>query len=441
MELYEVAVANFPFLMNQVMQMGNVTDVVGKCLALFEIHPNDTNKIISVLQSQYFKIDQKLDQTNQKLDRLLGAPAKKFKLHFKEASLLYNHKKNQEATIELTAASETAKDAFNNADDIEGWARACEFRIACAFMKISQELAFKSLNEKQLLAETIILFLSDLNEKIEEQKQQDVEDAKVANIGSKKAKWKKAKENYDLYDLGEGEVLNRVYWILSMFSGWTKPDQRIPITQDHLTFEVLPRFIPIGEQNAVKVEVKYEPRITVKIHRKVEYEITKIEKVRVIMRTASLVWVIDNDKHEAIFADPRLELEPYPITITRNKLDQFRRGGVGSNVSRTVSLNAGSMSRDKMSSNHPSLSHQPISEPGNTEIEAEVCPKSLKMDKVSTCSVCKKKIKGRELGALGVSFHPSCFNCSQCGKNLAGDDDRFTTDDAKEIYCFDCYNM
>ncbi|XP_004211219.1 lipoma-preferred partner homolog isoform X1 [Hydra vulgaris] len=55
------------------------------------------------------------------------------------------------------------------------------------------------------------------------------------------------------------------------------------------------------------------------------------------------------------------------------------------------------------------------------------------------CVVCKEKITERILRAVGSCYHPSCFTCSSCNKNL--DSIPFTLDAANAIHCVECYQL
>jgi len=56
---------------------------------------------------------------------------------------------------------------------------------------------------------------------------------------------------------------------------------------------------------------------------------------------------------------------------------------------------------------------------------------------LEVCVVCKQTIRSRILRAAGEIFHPECFNCSNCGKNLDGVP--FTQDESKKPFCIACY--
>ncbi len=60
------------------------------------------------------------------------------------------------------------------------------------------------------------------------------------------------------------------------------------------------------------------------------------------------------------------------------------------------------------------------------------------------CRVCGKEIVagGEIVRALESLFHPNCFKCSVCGKNLSDDDDEggFNSDEQKNLYCRDDYH-
>ena len=60
----------------------------------------------------------------------------------------------------------------------------------------------------------------------------------------------------------------------------------------------------------------------------------------------------------------------------------------------------------------------------------------------TSCQKCGKEAlgTGEILRALGVVFHPACFVCSVCNKDLTAKDTPFQADDAKNLFCRDCYN-
>ena len=60
----------------------------------------------------------------------------------------------------------------------------------------------------------------------------------------------------------------------------------------------------------------------------------------------------------------------------------------------------------------------------------------------TSCHKCGKEAlgTGEILRALGVVFHPACFVCSVCNKDLTAKDTPFQADDAKNLFCRDCYN-
>ncbi|TRY71881.1 hypothetical protein TCAL_14879 [Tigriopus californicus] len=420
------------------MQSETVTDVLQTWLSFLPIEPNSVQKIIGTLQGEYSNIDKKLDQANQKLDRILNGPAKKCALLIKEALISLQFQKRREGEEQLNLAAEAAKDAFTLSDEVRGWVESSSLRIACALLKIQHEdFALMSSLDKQRLAATYKLQVNDLQEKIVTRKAEDTKEAENANPLIKNNKRKATMHKFEEYDLLEGKVLKSAYGMMSEGFGWTNPRQRIPITQDHLSFEVMPQYIPIDEINAVYILVKQEPEILVSVHRKVEY----VRKDRTIIPKVTLIWSIGNDKHEAIFPNSNLTLEPYPITIPKDKLDEFRRGGIKLEGSRKLSLNPRFPPQRKnvSTSNLPSLAHQPILELGST-FETETLPESNPRVQIPSCSICRQHISGEKIEALGSSFHSSCFNCSQCGSNLSGDDDRFKADEAMMIHCFPCYN-
>ena len=60
----------------------------------------------------------------------------------------------------------------------------------------------------------------------------------------------------------------------------------------------------------------------------------------------------------------------------------------------------------------------------------------------TSCFKCGKEAlgTGEILRALGVVFHPACFVCSVCSRDLTAKDTPFQADDAKNLFCRDCYN-
>eukprot|EP00094_Tigriopus_californicus_P011898 TCALIF_11493-PA protein Name:"Protein of unknown function" AED:0.95 eAED:0.96 QI:0/0/0/0.22/1/1/9/0/800 len=249
-----------------------VTDVLQTWLSFLPIEPNSVQKIIGTLQGEYSNIDKKLDQANQKLDRILNGPAKKCALLIKEALISLQFQKRREGEEQLNLAAEAAKDAFTLSDEVRGWVESSSLRIACALLKIQHEdFALMSSLDKQRLAATYKLQVNDLQEKIVTRKAEDTKEAENANPLIKNNKRKATMHKFEEYDLLEGKVLKSAYGMMSEGFGWTNPRQRIPITQDHLSFEVMPQYIPIDEINAVYILVKQEPEILVSVHRKVEY--------------------------------------------------------------------------------------------------------------------------------------------------------------------------
>jgi len=61
------------------------------------------------------------------------------------------------------------------------------------------------------------------------------------------------------------------------------------------------------------------------------------------------------------------------------------------------------------------------------------------MDSLEECVTCAQKITERILRAQGCSYHPECFTCSVCNKNL--DSVPFTMDATNQIHCVECYQL
>merc|ERR1719318_58369 len=55
------------------------------------------------------------------------------------------------------------------------------------------------------------------------------------------------------------------------------------------------------------------------------------------------------------------------------------------------------------------------------------------------CIICKGKITDRILKAVGNSYHPNCFACAVCNKNMDGIS--FTLDASNSVHCVDCYQL
>jgi len=65
-----------------------------------------------------------------------------------------------------------------------------------------------------------------------------------------------------------------------------------------------------------------------------------------------------------------------------------------------------------------------------------VCEKDY-MDQVESCNSCGKEVIDDHVHITGATFHPKCFNCQTCGKNMDGES--FSTDDKMKIYCPEDY--
>jgi len=65
-----------------------------------------------------------------------------------------------------------------------------------------------------------------------------------------------------------------------------------------------------------------------------------------------------------------------------------------------------------------------------------ICEKDYK-NQLSSCQVCQKPVEGKLLKLSDKVYHPDCFNCSVCDKNLAGV--AFTQDDEKRVHCTECF--
>lgn len=60
------------------------------------------------------------------------------------------------------------------------------------------------------------------------------------------------------------------------------------------------------------------------------------------------------------------------------------------------------------------------------------------METLEKCSMCSKPITDRMLRATGKPYHPACFNCVVCGKNLDGV--AFTIDSTGQIHCIEDFH-
>ncbi|XP_028514383.1 lipoma-preferred partner homolog [Exaiptasia diaphana] len=59
------------------------------------------------------------------------------------------------------------------------------------------------------------------------------------------------------------------------------------------------------------------------------------------------------------------------------------------------------------------------------------------LSSLEICWVCNKQITDRILRATGKCFHPHCFLCEECGKNLDGIP--FTLDNFNKVHCLEDY--
>jgi len=58
-------------------------------------------------------------------------------------------------------------------------------------------------------------------------------------------------------------------------------------------------------------------------------------------------------------------------------------------------------------------------------------------DQVDNCGKCGKEVKGEIIRITGAVFHPDCFSCETCHKNMVGIP--FTSDNEKKVYCPEDY--
>eukprot|EP01012_Entosiphon_sulcatum_P002764 TRINITY_DN1065_c0_g1_i2.p1 TRINITY_DN1065_c0_g1~~TRINITY_DN1065_c0_g1_i2.p1 ORF type:complete len:955 (-),score=202.24 TRINITY_DN1065_c0_g1_i2:27-2891(-) len=67
------------------------------------------------------------------------------------------------------------------------------------------------------------------------------------------------------------------------------------------------------------------------------------------------------------------------------------------------------------------------------------CVDPVPLSEQVECKGCGKIIDGARVAALGGKWHPSCFKCSYCSKELASDGDFVTTDDGQPFHeqCLD----
>ena len=56
------------------------------------------------------------------------------------------------------------------------------------------------------------------------------------------------------------------------------------------------------------------------------------------------------------------------------------------------------------------------------------------------CKMCGKIVDGEIIRAIGFVFHPDCFKCCVCNRNLSEQEIPFTADKENRLYCQPCYN-
>ena len=82
--------------------------------------------------------------------------------------------------------------------------------------------------------------------------------------------------------------------------------------------------------------------------------------------------------------------------------------------------------------------------PSHTHTDGRPCRRATPAQQGgnTSCFKCGKEAlgTGEILRALGVVFHPACFVCSVCSRDLTAKDTPFQADDAKNLFCRDCYN-
>lgn len=56
-----------------------------------------------------------------------------------------------------------------------------------------------------------------------------------------------------------------------------------------------------------------------------------------------------------------------------------------------------------------------------------------------SCAVCKEEVKGEIVRAVGLVYHPQCFICVVCSKDLTADGVSFKADQNKDLHCMECF--
>lgn len=74
-----------------------------------------------------------------------------------------------------------------------------------------------------------------------------------------------------------------------------------------------------------------------------------------------------------------------------------------------------------------------------------ICAKCYKKkhgdkDGLVNCQECKKEVKGQIIRAVGFAYHPECFKCCECKRDLSTKQVQFTTDNDNRLYCQEDYN-
>ena len=88
---------------------------------------------------------------------------------------------------------------------------------------------------------------------------------------------------------------------------------------------------------------------------------------------------------------------------------------------------------------HPILTKRNCSIAKIEKLQWQILIKKINGENMD-CKMCGKVVDCEIIRAIGFVFHPDCFKCCVCNRNLSDQEIPFTADKENRLYCQPCYN-